>query len=324
MNPEPKVGDEASQPSRPTPWSGRTRGGYFGNWFFVQLIRLLGVRWAYGWLVFVAAYFTLASPRAFRCSVDYLRRVLGPRAFYVWPFLVYRHFFSFGVTLLDRFAVIMGCSRVTCRYEGEEMLREQLAQGRGILLVGAHFGNWEVGGHLLARLGKPVNLVVLEKEREQIRRLFDQALEARQFRLLTTDDHPLRSVAIVAALKRGEIVALHGDRAIGRGDVPVPFLGGIARFPAGALHLAAAGRAPIFQVFVVRERLGAYRFFSYPPQFVDKATLRQQPDAPKRYAAQYAERLAEFVRQYPFQWYNIYPFWESTNTDSDPPNAPRP
>ena len=35
-------------------WSGRTRGGYFGNWFFVQLIRFMGVRWAYAWLVFVA------------------------------------------------------------------------------------------------------------------------------------------------------------------------------------------------------------------------------------------------------------------------------
>ncbi len=299
-------------------WSGRTRGGYFGNWFFVQLIRMFGVRWAYAWLVFVAAYFTLASPRSFRCSKDYLRRVLGPRRFWQWPFLVYRHFFSFGITLLDRLAVIMGRSRIECRFEGEERFRECLAQGRGILLLGAHVGNWEVGGHLLGRLGKPVNLVVLEKERERIRQLFDRALEDRQFRLLTTDEHPLRSIPIVSALRRGEIVALHGDRSLGTGDVRLPFLGGHARFPVGAYWLAAASGAPIFQVFVMRERLGAYRFLTYPAQFIDKQTLRQQPDALNEFARVYVERLTEAVRQYPFQWYNIYPFWESVTSEHVP------
>ena len=46
-------------------------------------------------------------------SKDYLRRVFGPQPFWKWPLLVYRHFFSFGVTLLDRVAVIMGRAKMT-------------------------------------------------------------------------------------------------------------------------------------------------------------------------------------------------------------------
>ena len=113
----------------PPAWSGRTRGGYWGNWFFVQLIRRLGVRWAYGLLIFVAAYFTFANPSGYRCSRDFLRRVLGPQPFWKWPLLVYRHFFSFGITLLDRLAVIMSRTKITCTHEGEFLFQEYLARG---------------------------------------------------------------------------------------------------------------------------------------------------------------------------------------------------
>ena len=292
-------------------WSGRTRGGYWGNWFFVRLVRHLGVRWAYGWLVFVAAYFTLASPKSFRCSRDYLRRVLGPRAAWHWPLLVYRHFFAFGITLLDRLAAIMGDTRMQCRFDGEEQFVEALDRGRGVLLLGSHVGNWEMGAHLLGRLGRPVNLVVLERERDQIRRLFGEALERRQFRLLTTDEHPLRGVPILAALRRGEIVALHGDRSFGTHDLALPFLGGIARFPVGPYLLAAASGAPLFQVFAIREGIGRYRFFTYPAQYLDKRTLREEPEAFRAAVVQYVERLIVVVREHPFQWHNIYPYWEA-------------
>jgi predicted LPLAT superfamily acyltransferase len=292
-------------------WSGRTRGGYFGNWFFVQVIRRLGVRWAYAWLAFVAAYFTLAAPRSFRCSVDYLKRVVGPQPGWKWPVLVYRHFFSFGFTLLDRLAVIMGRGRIECRFEGEALFREYVEQGKGVILLGAHLGSWEIGGHLLGRLGKPVNIVVLEREQERVRRLFERALETKQFRLLTTDERPLRSIPILAALRRGEIVALHGDRSFGGADLALPFLGGTARFPVGPFLLAAASGAPLFQVFVVRERLGHYRFFSYPAKFIPRELLRANPEALREHVSEYAQRLATAARQYPFQWYNIYPFWEA-------------
>jgi predicted LPLAT superfamily acyltransferase len=298
----------------PVRWSGRTRGGVLGNWAFVQIVRLLGVRWAYGLLVFVAAWFTAASPRSFRCSLDFLQRVLGPQPIWKKPLLVYRHFFSFGVTLLDRVAVIMGHAKIECRFEGEPMFQEHLGHGKGLLLLGAHVGSWEIGGHLLGRrFGVPVNVVVLEKDEARIRRMYDQALAGKQFRLLSTDGHPLRSIPIAAALRRGEIVCLLGDRSFGGADLPAEFLGGTARFPTGPYQLAAATGAPVFQVFVVRERLGHYRFFTFPPRILGRELLRAGSEALQPHVDEYAGRLAETARQYPFQWFNIYPFWETAD-----------
>ena len=295
-------------------WSGRTRGGYFGNWCFVQLIRWLGIRWAYGLLVFVAGYFTLCNPSGYRCSRDFLRRVLGPQPFWRWPWLVYRHFFSFGVTLLDRLAVIMNCTKIHCTHEGEFLFTAYLERGKGVILLGAHVGSWEIGGHLLGRLGKPVNLVVLEKDEARIRQLFDRALAGRMFNLIATDGHPLRSIPIAGALRRGEIVCLLGDRPFGGADLRAPFLGSPARFPVGPYLLAAATGAPIFQTFVVRERLGHYRFFSFPAQFVPRTLLRAGTEALLPLVTEYAARLAGVAERYPFQWFNIFPFW-------DPPGA---
>ena len=53
------------------------------------------------------------------------------------------------------------------------------------------------------------------------------------------------SLGLVAALRRGEAVALQGDRALGnRGDVLVPFFGRPAPFPVGPFRLARASGAP--------------------------------------------------------------------------------
>ena len=296
---------------RATDWAGKPRGGVFGNWFFLQLIQHIGLGIAYVWLVPVAAYFVIASPRGAKASIEYFTRLLGRQPFWRLPLLVYRHFYSFGVTLLDRSAVIMGRGRgrVHCTFEGEDLLIAALARGRGIILLGAHVGSWEVGGQLLARLGRPVNLVVVEKEANRVSRLFDQALEGKTFRLLTTSTSPIRSVPVVAALRRGEIVAVHGDRHFGGASMPASFLGAPASFPIGPYILAAVSGAPVFQCTVVRQRRGEYRFFFFPEQNVawpgrrpDRAVLQACVDG-------FATRMESVVRDYPFQWYNFYPFW---------------
>ena len=298
-----------SQPAA-TAWTGKTRGGRFGNWWFLFLIRRVGLWPAYLWLVPVAAYFTIASPSNYRHSRHYLRRVLGPQPFWKWPLLVYRHFYSQGINLIDRIAVIMGKSKIECDFAGEPEVLRALAENRGVILLAAHVGSWDVGGHLIARHGRPVNLVVLEREAEHIRRLFAEALRGKKFNILTATDDPLRSVPIVAALRRGELVALHGDRALGAAAVTLPFLGAPARFPVGPYILAAVTGAPIIHVFAMREKLGRYRFLSFPAQHIPRERGPGQDAILRDCAAEYVAHLTTVVKQYPFQWYNFYPFWD--------------
>src|SRR5207247_2596881 len=57
---------------------------------------------------------------------------------------------------------------------------------------------------------------------------------------------PTASLSLLSALRRGEIVAMQGDRALGtRGDVLQPFFGAPAPFPLGPFVLARAAGAPV-------------------------------------------------------------------------------
>jgi predicted LPLAT superfamily acyltransferase len=65
-------------------------------------------------------------------------------------------------------------------------------------------------------------------------------------------------------------------------------------------------------VFAIRERLGCYRFFTHPAQIIEKRVLRRDPQALRDLVVLYVERLAEVARRHPFQWHNLYPYWEES------------
>ena len=296
-------------------WSGKTRGGHFGNWWFLMLIRCFGLWPAYAWLVMVAAWFAVFAVRERRASRQYLERILGPQQFWKWPWLEFRHFYSSGITLLDRAAVIMGKAQMHFDFEGEAEVLRAIGEERGVILLAAHAGSWEMGGHIIARHGCPVNLVVLDRDEQRIRQMFDEALRAKKFNILTASNDPLRSIPIVAALRRGELVALHGDRTFGSdATVRVPFLGAPATFPIGAYLLAAATGAPVIHVFAMRVKLRHYRFISFPAQHIPRERGPAQQAILADAAAQYVAHLTAVLKQYPFQWYNFYPFWDENTT----------
>ena len=122
-----------------------------------------------------------------------------------------------------------------------------------MLLLTAHFGNWEAAGQLLTRLDVPINVTGFDNESGRASApLLEQSSKAK-FRLLPLTGSPTDAIPLVAALRRGEVVAMLGDRPYGRPSTRVPFLGGEASFPIGAYVLAAIAGAPLVHVFSLRE-----------------------------------------------------------------------
>jgi len=275
------------------------------------LIKTFGIRSAYALLVPVAAYYLVASPSGVRNSYRYLRRALGPQPAWKWPLLIYRHFFSFGMSLLDRSAIMMGRDDFSCTYENERNIAGALAQGKGVILVSAHVGNWAAGGRLLNRLNTRINMVMLENEVERVQRMFDRAFSDMGFRILASSPDIASSLSIMNALRAGEIVTFNGDRSTeGTPKVEVPFFGDPADFPVGAYLVAAVTGAPVVQIFAMREGIDRYRFFCSPARSVGNEFRKDRQASIRACATDFAERLESALRKYPFQWYNFYPFWK--------------
>ncbi|HTY79736.1 MAG TPA: lysophospholipid acyltransferase family protein [Candidatus Bathyarchaeia archaeon] len=188
------------------------------------------------------------------------------------------------------------------RRAGDEHVDEAFAAGRGAVLLTAHLGNWELGGRLLAsRSGVPRTHVVLSVEE-------DAALEGRlrvnapDLRFVTRR-HPTSTLGLLAALRRGEAVAMQGDRPTGeRGDRWVPFFGEPAAFPIGPFLLARAAGAPVIPAFCTMAGDGRYRVDVEAPIWV-------KPGEEMAGLETMVAALERAVRAHPTQWFNFFDVW---------------
>ena len=291
-------------------WSGKSKGGALGYRFFVFLIKNTSLRFTYFFIRIVAFHYLVFSrkgPIRF-----YFRKIHGYGAGKS-TMSIYRNFCLLGEVLVDKVAMLSGAKKgYTFDFEGEEHLHEISRQARGGVLIGAHMGNWEVAGQLLERIDIPVNIVMLEAERERIRRILDDVLVNRRFRVIAHQQDYSHLFRIKEAFMNNELVVMHGDRYLeGANTVTTRFMGKEARFPTGPLYLASKHQVPVSFVYTVKESSTRYHFYATPPRifpYPSRISTRKQDI--KRMVDAYVESLEKVVRQYPLQWFNYYSFWE--------------
>jgi lauroyl/myristoyl acyltransferase len=109
---------------------------------------------------------------------------------------------------------------------------------------------------------------------------------------------------LLAALRRGEVVGVQGDRALGtKGDVEVPFFGRPARFPLGPFLLSSGVGVPLLPAFCLLD--AQYR---YVVKIAEPFTAsRGEEEAAAR---TWVAALEAIVREYPTQWFNFFDIWE--------------
>lgn len=290
-------------------WEGKTRGGTVGNGVFVFLLKHIGLKAAYGFLLFVAPYFVLFSPKARKPMYFYFHRILGFNPLKSF-FYLFKNNYVFGQVLIDKVALMAGLnSRFTFEFEGEEFLH-QMAADKGGFIVGSHMGNWEIAGHLLKRIKTKVHIVMLESEHEKIKTMLDEVMTQKSMHIIPIKEDLSHLFAIREAMEKNELIAIHGDRFLpGSKTVTMNLMGHEADFPAGPFSLAIKYNKPMTFISAIRKPKFHYHFFAsspktYPSQRVsfDRSLTSALTD--------YTLFLTQTIRQHPEQWFNYYYFWK--------------
>jgi predicted LPLAT superfamily acyltransferase len=288
-------------------WQGRTRGGVLGYKIFVFLLKSLGLKFAYFILRFVALYFLIFSKK--RYIYFYFRTILN-YSFWKSVVSIYRNYFVFGQTLLDKTAMLAGFdARFTFDFDGEEYLREMKSGG---IIISAHTGNWEIAGQLLERLDTTINLLMFDAEEQRIKQYLESVHVLKNINIIVIREDLSHIYDIKNALNRNELIAMHGDRFVENSKtIACKFLGQEAPFPYGPFFLASKFNVPVSFTYAMKERANHYHFYATPLRFPSTAGKREYRE--KEILAlckEYTEETEKIVRQYPLQWFNYYDFWK--------------
>jgi predicted LPLAT superfamily acyltransferase len=256
----------------------------------------------------ICAYFLLFSGATRRASAAYLARVLGRAATWRERF---HHYHCFASTILDRVFLLTGrVDALTWDVKGLEILQEKLADRRGCLLFGAHFGSFDIL-RVLALAESPVRVRVLmhASNAEKLAGVL-HALNAELPSQVIALGRPTTMLEVRDALAAGEIVGLLADRAV-QGDrvVACDFLGTAAGIPAGPFELAALLQVPVVAFTGVYAGKAKYQV-SFEA-FADRIELPagRRADALQEHCQRFAAWLEQRCRAAPYNWFNFYDFW---------------
>jgi lauroyl/myristoyl acyltransferase len=193
-------------------------------------------------------------------------------------------------------------------------MNELLAQGKGVILITGHFGNWEIGSVFLRRLfGLPLTIVAMaeaDDEVNRIRREIRDALDVDTIEVGRAFDTALQ---IRKRLSENRMVAMLVDRHVGPDRVEVSLLGRQTWFLRSPALMAYLTGAPIVPCFITRMGPGRFRVEMGQPIPVPPDARR---DAAVQHVAQsFADQLAARIRIAPQHWYHFYPYWQAPETD---------
>lgn len=188
--------------------------------------------------------------------------------------------------------------------EGYERLERALAEGRGVVVISAHFGNVDIVAQVPLMYGVPVTAAVEHIEPE---RLFQYLLDKRQshgLHLLPTDG-PM--MGLYRALKRGEMIALPGDWVVAENTRPVEFFGKSTKLPDGAVQVARRTGAAIVPVFALRLPDDTFRVQVDPPLDLPRTDDREADVA--QGMKMVVGAMERHISRHPEQWLVAQPVW---------------
>jgi len=189
--------------------------------------------------------------------------------------------------------------------ENRHYLDESLSKGKGVIILSAHLGNWELGGMAVALLGYPFWAVAMPHKNKNVNKFFNAQREGRGAKVIPLGNAVRQCLDV---FKNNGIVALVGDRDFTEKGNVVNFFGKPTIFPNGPAEFSRKTGAIIVPVFMLRNPDDSFLLkFERPLDFVpttnkanDLITLIEH----------YKLIFEDYIKSYPDQWCMFRRFWK--------------
>ncbi len=194
------------------------------------------------------------------------------------------------------------------RYDGLENYLAARARGRGVLVLTAHLGAWELSSFFHSLMGYPMAVVIRRLDHQRVDALVNGIRTLHGNRVLHKDD-----------FARGLLKAMHGGETVGilmdtnmtpPQGVFVPFFGVEACTASGLARVALRSGAAVLPGFLLWERAEG----RYVLHFGEEIPLLRTGDAEQDALANtalFTRTLESYIRRYPEQWLWVHRRWKT-------------
>lgn len=191
------------------------------------------------------------------------------------------------------------------RFEGQEHYEAALARGRGVVLITAHYGNWEIMGPRLVRAGYRVSAISRVADDPGTESLIEGIRSNSGY---TQIPRRLAARQGLAVLRRNEILAVLLDQNTLEGGVFVPFFGLPASTATGPAVFALKTGAALIPTFSIRMADGSHLMRAWPPIY-PACTGNRDRDI-RDLTARVTSVIEQQVRERPELWCWLHNRWK--------------
>ena len=179
-----------------------------------------------------------------------------------------------------------------------------LASGKGVVVLTAHLGNWELGGVVIAQLGYPFWAVALPHKNKKVNDFFDAQRNSKGVKVIAMGK-AVRSC--LTEIRKNHMVALVGDRDFTEKGISIDFFGRPTHFPEGPAALSLMTGASIVPGFMLRNPDDTFTLSIEKP--VEFSPTGDKAKDLENLITVYNKIFEDYISRYPEQWYVFRRFW---------------
>jgi KDO2-lipid IV(A) lauroyltransferase len=185
-----------------------------------------------------------------------------------------------------------------------EVAQSAFQDGRGVILVGPHMGNYDLAIQWLVAQGIEMQGLGLA-EPDWGTRLMHRIRRRRGMVVIPASLGALRMA--YTCLKQGGVIFTGVDRPIALSDDPIPFFDAPARLPTGYIRLALQTRSRIVAMCCVQRSNSSYDLHLAPPLEMER--VGDPAQSIRHNARRVLAILEAWIRETPEQWSVFVPVW---------------
>ncbi|HEX4007525.1 MAG TPA: lysophospholipid acyltransferase family protein [Acidobacteriaceae bacterium] len=194
------------------------------------------------------------------------------------------------------------------RYDGLEHYLAARDHGKGVLIVTAHLGAWELSSFWHSLIGYPMTMVIRRLDNPRVDRMVNGIRCLHGNHVVHKDDF---ARGLLAAMRRGETVGILMDTNMTPPQgVFVPFFGVPACTASGLARVALRTNAAVLPGFMVWEP-GEAKYVLHFGAEIDLERSGDDEHDVLENTARFTQAIEDMVRRYPDQWLWVHRRWKT-------------